>query len=187
MGQAREAAALGVAAAPTRSFGCILLLALALGLAPSPATGQRDASAGRIPTVTRLVKLFSELEGTLNDRVASKDAAAIMQMLDPGFEARAGDRPGTPMPRDEWIGATIADSVHAVRTEQMAVHDFGTVAVVSFREMNSDDRSGTRRERFVVDCWTRAGDRWLLAVRYLGTSASVAPAPAKRKQPTGRQ
>ena len=145
----------------------------ASGLAqPAPASG-------RIPTVTRLVKLFTGLERDLVARTHAKDAAALDAILDPAFELRAGNAPGTPVPRDAWIRDARAAQRASPLIEQMAVHDFGDIAIVSFRETAA--RASTRRgsARFVVDCWKREGDAWKLAVRYAG-DASLQSTPAAR-------
>ena len=141
-----------------------------------PALAQPSSSSSRVPTVTRLVKLFSELEAGLAASGRSKDAAALDRMLDPSFEMRVDTAPGTPIPRDAWIRDLRASSGAAPRIEQMAVHDFGDVAVVSFRDTAS---GGAAHPRFIVDCWKRDGDGWRLAVRY----ASAAPSGIKRSTP----
>jgi len=168
----------------TRTLASTLVLASFA----SVAIAQPVTSTQRVPTVTRLVKLFSELEIALNERIAAKDAAAIGQTLDAGFEARNANNPATPLPRAEWIAATIADAGTNPRVEQMAVHDFGTVAVVSFRQVDAPAQaSASHRERFIVDCWTRAGERWLLTVRYVAPGSTAAAPPVKRApRPTGR-
>ena len=55
------------------------------------------------------------------------------------------------------------------RIEQMAVHDLGDVAIVSFRASPATASSG--RARFIVECWKRAADGWKLAVRYASDAA----------------
>ena len=95
-------------------------------------------------------------------------------MLDSDFEARLSATPGTPVPRKDWIRAAIATPTQRARIDQMAVHDFGTVAVVSFRQVDaSATSSNSQRARLIVDCWVRAGERYLLAVRYLGGPEAV--------------
>ena len=58
----------------------------------------------------------------------------------------------------------------------MAVHDLGSVAIVSFRETDANARPADRAHaRFIVDCWKRDGDAWKLAVRYQTDAAGRAP------------
>jgi hypothetical protein len=151
------------------------ILAMAACLA-TPAVLQ--AQAGRVPTVTRLVKIFAERETTLADRARSTDSAALDLLLDPSFEMRVASAPGAPVPRDEWIREMRASPHGTARIEQMAVHDFGDVAVVSFRQADEPAAGGGAPPsvRFIVDCWKRSGDDWKLAVRY----SSAAPATVRR-------
>jgi ketosteroid isomerase-like protein len=122
--------------------------------------------------------MFSELERGLAEKAHAKDAGALEALLDPSFEMRAGAAPGVPVPRDTWI-RDARKSTAASRIEQMAVHDFGDVAVVSFRERNLRAGAASRgRDRFVVDCWKRDGDRWKLAVRYVSDANAPAAAAA---------
>ena len=138
-----------------------------------PAFAQ-PAPAGRIPTVTRLVKIFFELETTLANDASAGDKAALERMLDPAFELRDGSAPGAPVPRADWIGGAQS---RAGRVEHMAVHDLGDAALVSFRSV---DESKSRKARFIVDYWKRDGERWILAVRY---SSEVATSATRRSPP----
>ena len=135
----------------TASLG-VVALAVA-----SVAAGQ---ASGRIPTVTRLVKVFSELETRLTTAAHAQDEAALAAMLDPAFELREGAAPGTPVPREEWMRLARASPPAPPRLAQMAVHDFGAIATVSFADATATPA------RFVVDVWQREGDAWKLAVRY---------------------
>ena len=149
----------------------------------APALAQPAPASGRIPTVTRLVKLFTGLERDLVARTHAKDAAALDAILDPAFELRAGNAPGTPVPRDAWIRDARAAQRASPLIEQMAVHDFGDIAIVSFRETAAGASTRRGSARFVVDCWKREGDAWKLAVRYAG-DASLQSTPAARSPRT---
>jgi hypothetical protein len=154
-------------------------LALAAGaLLALPVLAQPSPAAARMPTVTRLVKLFSELENDLVAQAHASEPQALDAMLDPGFEMRLGAQPGVPVPRDDWMHAVRAAPREAARIDQMAVHDFGTIAVVSFRQTPTSDASRTT-PRFVVDCWKRAGDGWKLAVRFVSDATSSGVKTAK--------
>jgi hypothetical protein len=131
--------------------------------------------SGRIPTVTRLVKIFSQLETRLVDSAHVQDTAVLDTMLAPDFEMRAGEMPGTPIPRDEWIRLARASPETQPRLAQMAVHDFRDIATVSFTD------TATKPPRFIVDVWTRDGDAWKLAVRY--QSDVTATKAGARKSP----
>lgn len=148
-------------------------IGFAIGLLLSAVAFAPPAQTSRVPTVTRLVKIFSGLESGLVAQAHSSDAAALEQSLDPSFEMRIGAEPGTPIPRDEWIRHARAAKDQNSRIEQMAVHDFGEVAIVSFRQsVSGGSKGGGGANRFIVDCWKRAGDGWKLAVRYLSDASS---------------
>jgi hypothetical protein len=136
-------------------------------LLAAPALAQPVQHSTGVPTVTRLVKLFSDLERGLGEKARAKDASALEATLDPSFEMRIGSAPGSPVPRDAWIQQARAATNESSRIEQMAVHDFGTVAVVSFVERDVGGNG-----HFVVDCWKRDGDAWKLAVRYASDASA---------------
>lgn len=164
-------------------IGARICTALALSaLLPLGAVGNAAAQTSRVPTVTRLVKLFTELELRLAREAHASDPAALEQLLDSEFEMRAGPAAGTPVPRDEWIRQVRATAAGDARIDQMAVHDFGEIAVVSFREAYAaNGRRPPRAARFVVDCWKRASDGWKLAVRYESDVASSTAVKATPK------
>ena len=154
------------------------VIVLVVGVLAAPALAQPAPQAGNVPTVTRLVKMFSELERGLTEKAQAKDAGALDALLDPSFEMRVGAAPGVPVPREAWI-RDARKSTAAPRIEQMAVHDFGDVAVVSFRERNLRAGAASRgRDRFVVDCWKRDGNGWKLVVRYVSDAGASAATPA---------
>ncbi|HMA30472.1 MAG TPA: nuclear transport factor 2 family protein [Casimicrobiaceae bacterium] len=154
----------------------ILLAAAAAACIAFPAAAQPIQAPGRIPTVTRLVKVFYDLESRLVANLVARDAKAIDQALDPDFELRAGSVPGTPVPRADWIRQAQVNPSQA-SIDQMAVHDFGSVAVVSFRLVPAATPvAAAAQALFIVDCWKRDGDGWKLATRYLSNAAAPASA-----------
>lgn len=155
-----------------RSFRAPLMLALAGLLFAANATFAQQAPS-RVPTVTRLVKIFAELETGLDEAIVHADTAAVDKLVAEDFEMRAGNAPGTPIPRDAAMEAVQREGLH--RFEQIAVHDYGTVAVVSFAQRPV--RNGGAPV-FVIDVWRRASsesspDAWKLATRYAGSSAPI--------------
>jgi hypothetical protein len=147
-----------------------------------PALAQPSPQPGRIPTVTRLVKQFSELEASVVAKAHAQDRGALDAVLDPSFEMRIADRPGVPVPRDASIRQLRAAPTD-VRIDQMAVHDLGDIALVSFRATAANKRAvASQSGSFIVDCWKRAGDEWKLAVRYAGDASAhglASPAPGR--------
>jgi ketosteroid isomerase-like protein len=153
-----------------RALAGILLAAAAVWALPATA----DVAAGaRVPTVTRLVKQFLELESALAADLLRGDRAAVERMLVDDFELRAGSAPGNPTPRADWIRLALAAPPSGYEIEQMAVHDYGDVAVVSFLQAaTANGRRDPARDLFTVDVWKRADGAWRLGVRYAAPAGS---------------
>lgn len=157
----------------TTMRNAMLLVAALATLCPVAAVAADDAAPGRIATVTRQVKLFAELEAALATSLQGGDAAAAEKLVAEDFELRVGSIPGHPTPRAEWLRQSLARPAPPSGIEQMAVHDYGDVAVVSF--LQAAMKGGRRHpagDIFAVDVWKRAADSWQLAVRYAGPSGS---------------
>jgi hypothetical protein len=147
----------------------VTISALALfAAAPSAQT----PATGNVPTVSRLVLQFTERETHLAERLAARDAAGAGNSLTDDFELRASNQPGRPIPRAEWLAQSTQSAGVGSRITQMAVHDLGETAVVSFMQ-GADTTPGL----FVVDVWRRAGNDWKLAVRYASPIAGNVPIP----------
>jgi len=125
-----------------------------------------SGSVGRIPTVTRLVHVFLELEGELNEALGKRDMQAVSKLLTDDFEMRVANMPGNPVPRAAWIRQSFKAPEASSLLEQMAVHDFGAIAIVSYLWSFTPAKSEVTREIFVVDTWRQDAGHWKLAVRY---------------------
>jgi len=130
-----------------------------------------DSRPSAIGTVTRMVKLFSEQESVLIKSVQEHDMAVIEKILADDFEMRIGSRPNSPIPRSEWIRQSFKEPGPMFTIGQMAVHDYGNTAVVSFQQAPTEGNTRSRiKEIFVVDVWIRPDASidasWKLAVRY---------------------
>jgi len=151
----------------------IAMLAAGVLTCPLHSGAADNPAAGRIPTVTRLVKLFLELEGVLADGVRNGNATAVGRMLAEDFELRVASAPGNPTPRAEWLRLATEKPGPTYLIEQMAVHDFGSVAAVSFLQAALTGQTrDPARDIATVDIWKRSGDTWTLAVRYAGPAGS---------------
>ncbi|MGA7799743.1 MAG: nuclear transport factor 2 family protein [Gammaproteobacteria bacterium] len=126
---------------------------------------------GRTPTVTRLVVLFSHLEEELSKAVGKHDLPAVSGLLGKDFEMRVNAMPGKPVPRSAWIRQSFAAPKWSRGVAQMAVHDFGNVAVASFLWKITPANSAVAHTVFIVDVWKQQGRTWKLAVRYAGPAA----------------
>lgn len=143
------------------------LLSLCLGLVYAD-----EAPAYRIPSLTRLVQLFANLEATLSDAQAKGDAAILANLLGERFEMRIASRPGEPVPRAEWLKNSKSQGLIG-QPEQLAVHDYGELAVASFLLKREPGHSAV----FIVDVWRRTAETWKLDTRYVANaSADVLPA-----------
>jgi hypothetical protein len=163
---------------------CLAALLLASAFVPAPLFAQ----TARVPTVTRLVKLFLDLESELLLAQRNGDRAALERRLADDFELRVGAKPGEPVPRADWLDNALAHKPPWLEIEQMAVHEQGTSALVSFLLR---PRGAHEVPTLVVDSWVRSGDDWRLAVRYaapvppngprvIGEGAPSAPLIRKR-------
>lgn len=122
---------------------------------------------GRITTVTRLVKFFLEKEAQLGDAVRNADATAVGELLADDFELRTGVRAANPISRAVWMRELLRTHDPGGDISSMAVHDFGAVAIASFRQ---DVAGGPV---FVVDVWRGQGADWKLEVRYASPAESA--------------
>lgn len=157
-----------------------LCASFAIQFAPESLAQDNEA---RVPTITRLVQTFSTLESGWMEAIRKHDGASLERVLAEDFEMRSGVRPGSPTARADWIKQSLKDAPFSSTTEQMAVHDFGNVAVVSFLwKLDAPKSSGFSRRLFVVDTWELAGSEWRVKVRYVtpaGESARRIPGAAR--------
>ncbi len=155
-----------------RSAILLLIFLVPGGLPGAPALA---AEGGRIyvPTVTRLVKIFSELEADLMANLRNGNADGVQKTLAEDFEMWSGPWPGAPTPRADWIRRSLEQPQSVSSIEQMAVRDFGNIAIASFL-MGGEREGKARGDRaiFVVDVWKRAGESWKLATRYASPAGS---------------
>ena len=154
-----------------RTLVLTLLSAVTVSMMSLSAVASSGDGVGRIPTVTRLVRVFFEVEGRLGEAVEKRDMPAVAKLLSDDFEMRVGAMPGTPIPRAAWIQQSFAEPKSSPDMEQMAVHDFGKIAIVSFLWKLKVAESKMVRDVFIVDTWRQEAGAWKLAVRYAGPAA----------------
>lgn len=152
----------------------LLTLALLVALPGGGVFGSpTGAEQSRIPTVTRLVQMFSAFENELNENLRTGNLAAVQKLLAEDFELRAGSMPSNPTPLSEWIRRSAGKDKALLSIQQMAVHDYGNIAVVSFLfTYSADTKNKSGNNVFVVDIWEKSGESWKLATRYAGPSGS---------------
>ena len=137
-------------------------------LGASIATGWGQTPDARIPTVSRLAVIFTEQEMRLAERIQARDAVGLGALLADDFELRASTRPGQPVPRADWIAQSMKSPTPSGIPTEMAVHDLGNAALVSFLQPTGRAKPGI----FMVDLWRLAGDEWKSAVRYAAPAGS---------------
>jgi hypothetical protein len=136
-------------------------------VAPARSADATSAPAGRIPTVTRLVKLFIDREEMLSAAMRAGDMASLERTLNDDFELRTGARAASPIPRADFLSDVARTRPASGAASRMAVHDLGSIAIVSF--VQGDD---AKRAVFVVDVWRQSGTDWKLAIRYAGPAGA---------------
>jgi len=135
---------------------------------PAHSADPASPPSGRIPTVTRLVKLFLDREDALSAAMRAGDAASLERIMTEDFELRAGARAASPIPRADFLGEVARNRPVSGAATSMAVHDLGNTAIVSF--VQGDD---AKRAVFVVDVWRQSGTDWKLAIRYAGPAGTA--------------
>ena len=148
------------------------------GLLSTPALAQQAPA----PTPTRGMVVFGHLEQDLAQAIASGHGADAGKLLASDFEQRDAAAPARPLPRAEWLASRPAGA-HLPEISQMTVHDFGSLAVVSFISSVVARPPSASRDDFIVDVWRNDGGQWQLQVRY---QSPVAPQQAEPK-PTGKE
>jgi hypothetical protein len=121
------------------------------------------AQSARVPTVTRTVQIFGDLERNL----AAAGSSAKSQFLTADFEERLCAEPGTPLPRQDWLQHSHSKTANFT---QEAVHSYGDVAIYSAL------RSHGQKSDMIVDTWKPADGGWKLSVRYRCPATGAKPA-----------
>jgi hypothetical protein len=134
---------------------------------PAHSADEAPAPPGRIPTVTRLVKSFLDREEALSAAMRAADTASLERTLTDDFELRAGARAATPIPRADFLRDVARNRPASGAASQMAVHDLGSISIVSF--VQGDE---AKRAIFIVDVWRQSGTDWKLAIRYAGPAGA---------------
>lgn len=149
---------------------CLVCLLSFCALSEPAFAVQSETAGNRIPTVTRLVQLFTGLETTIIDMQLKGDAAGLGNLLTDNFEMRIDARPGEPIPRAEWL-TRVLEQRRGGQPQQMAVHDYNDIAIVSFL-LKAEGNTKQPADVFIVDVWRRASGDWKLATRYAASATA---------------
>lgn len=165
---------------------CVLRLLLAeTALLCATAIGsqaQAQAVRAQIPVVTRLVQIYSGYEQRLAEAINRKDNGEIDRLVADDFELRTARNIGVATPRADWIAQSLKEQPTSASIEQMAVHDYGNIQIVSFVMKRA---TTARREPgiAVVDVWMQSGETSVLKVRYASIQATHSlPVPGETRQ-----
>src|SRR4029453_17300677 len=139
---------------PAMKWRRVVAVFVGVALAGATLTAGGGDAPPRIPTVTRLVKLFLDREAQLGDAVRAGDVAGINRLLTDDFELRVGAHAGRPIPRADFVRALVETRDPGGEIGAMAVHDLDTTMVVSYAQ----GRRGSTL--FVVDVWRNDGGNW---------------------------
>ena len=122
-------------------------------------------------TPTRNVLTFTRLENAWLEALQRRDAEALARLPAAASEPGSAAAPGVPTARAEAMRESLRAPVSRSSIEQMAVHEYGDVMLVSFLWTVAD---GTAPQSFfVVDTWKRSGSEWKAAVRYAAPAGAA--------------
>ncbi len=160
----------------------MFLCAVGMVAQDQPPTGGRP-SGGRIETATRGVVRYKGLEKAIVQAEQNKDSEALKRFIADDFEVRSAEQ-NEPVPREVWEQQGESANINWFQIRDVAVHEFGDIAVVSFLLDRRGMVSGKTLPPtvFVVDVWRQPEGK--LAVRYVSIPGH--PAGAKL-MPTGKQ
>ena len=173
------------------SIGRVCLLPPVLMAFPFlPAAAQEPVKpqlTATIITATKQATLFTGLERQMLAMVQKKDKAGLESMLvdDSAIEMPDADSQAG----EDWVDyVTSKDfSLRSFIVKQVSVADLGNSAVVKYVRVQQAWWKGKNvsGEFFVVDLWTKSGDSWKLASRYVAKVGSV---PLKiHAKPSGKE
>jgi hypothetical protein len=139
-------------------------------------------SDGRISTVTRLVFVFTQLENELSKAIAAKDVKATSQLLMNNFEELVGTDLDNPIPKGDWMEEAMKLPPSETRMENMSVHGYDKLAVVSYLLKQTNLKRGGPPDVYIVDVWVQSQDNWKLSVRYADVPDSKLKVPGIPKR-----
>ena len=146
----------------------LLIAALLCIFSLYPGAEPNSEDISRIPTVTRLVKSFTQLEFDIITAFKQNDQTKLARLIDQNFELQVASKSADPVPLSVWLKTSVAEgSLYKYDITNMAVHDFGQSAIVSFAwNPFADGKNNTSPEIFIVDVWKKDGADWKLAIRF---------------------
>jgi hypothetical protein len=142
--------------------------------------GVDGGGAHATATATRNVVHYLDLERGLADALREHRRDAAARMLAPEFEVRSAESLDG-VPAATWLDAQVHAPATPTVVRDLAVREFGDLAIVSFFLDRKAPRGTATKTLYVVDVWQRSEER--LAVRYESEPAHPLRAPSR---PRGR-
>jgi hypothetical protein len=142
----------------------VLLCIFSLSAGTEPSSG----NIARIPTVTRLVKSFTQLEFDIITAFKENDQTKLSQLIAQDFEMQVPSKSDDPIPLSVWLETSVGEgSSYKYDITNMSVYDLGQSAIVSFEWMPFEAGKNTTSPKFfIVDVWKKEAVDWKLAIRY---------------------
>lgn len=164
-----------------RLLALVVLLSVAAVAQDKAPTGGRP-SGGRTETPTRGVTKYKAMERALLQAQQEKQQDKMSGLLADDFEVWSSET-NEPTPRELWEQNAASANITWFQIRNMAVRDFGNVAIVSFLLDRHGEANGkpVAPTVFVVDVWQQQTGK--LMVRY----QSVPGRPGAQLLPTGKE
>ena len=164
---------------------CAIAALLALALLSQGAPAQSRLPPGvdgpGAGMATRSVSQYLALERSLIESLKNANRPAVLQLLGESFDLRSAST-SEALSGADWLDAELRSPLQAGAVRDMAVREFGEVAVVSFLLDQRRVVQGKRQAStlYVIDVWR--GQR--LEARHVSRVGNGAPIPAR---PSGRE
>lgn len=143
------------------------LLSIILALS-AWAAGGACAQSTTVGLVTRTVAVYSDYESRIANALRKRDNAELDQLVAEDFEVLTSNPLARHVPRSDWIAESFRKPPGDEVMEQMAVHDYGAIRIVSFVLVKAGIHSQ------IVDVWRHSGDdKSMLATRYSSPHCAV--------------
>ena len=151
-------------------FSLGYLFAVLLGITSPNAWSETPAQdIVPVPTVTRLVKLFTQLEHDIITSLKNNDKPMLSSLVDDRFEMQVASQSKEPVPMSAWLDKSLAESsLYQYEISNMSVYDYGGTAIVSFnwQAFSPKKDSSVSPGVFIVDVWKKERPGWKLAIRF---------------------
>jgi len=141
-----------------------------------------------VPIVTRLVKLFTQLEYDLITSLKKNDKSMLSRLVDDRFEMQVASQSKEPVPMSAWLEKSLAESsLYQYDISNMSVYDYGGNAIVSFnwQPFAPKKDNSVSPGVFIVDVWKKDQADWKLAIRFsdlIQNSTEIVPGYSPPKE-----